>query len=214
MKVTISAYLKLTVVIASLVGIILCATDPNAFMGGSHVFMYFTIQSNMWICAMSAIALYLMLSGAPITHWMSVVKLVLTVSITLTGMVFCFMLAPLMGADAFNLSNTLTHVVVPVAAIADFILCGYMHSYRKGDQWWVVIPPLYYLAFASLGYALNWQFADNLNYPYFFMNWGSPAGAFGFTSTLPYMGVMWYVIFLLVMLVLCGRLYIHLANRK
>lgn len=213
MKVTVSAFLKLTVIIASLVGIVLCATDKSVFMGGETVFLYFTIQSNMWICAMSAAALYLMLSGARIKRWMSIVKLVLTVSITLTGMVFCFMLAPVLGAGAFNLPNILTHVVVPVAAVADFFVCRESYDLRMGDALWVIVPPLYYLGFASLGYVLGWQFSEGICYPYFFLNWGSPLGAFGFSGSFPYMGVMWYVLFLLVMLLLCGRLYIRLAMR-
>ena len=42
--------LKLIVIIAALIGIILSAiSSSEAFMGGSTLFMYFTIQSNLAI---------------------------------------------------------------------------------------------------------------------------------------------------------------------
>lgn len=60
-----------------------------------------------------------------------VIKFVGTVSITLTGAVFCFVLAPTLGNAAWNLQNILTHVVVPVAAIIDFfvvlLIVGYLY---------------------------------------------------------------------------------------
>lgn len=55
---------------------------------------------------------------------------------------------------------------------------------------WVIVPPMLYSIYAGIGYARNWQFAEGYNYPYFFLNWGSPAGAFGLTDELPYMGCM------------------------
>ena len=42
----------------------------------------------------------------------------------LTGIVFCFVLAPVLGAHAWSLPNVLTHVAVPLAAVADFFVAG------------------------------------------------------------------------------------------
>ena len=47
------------------------------------------------------------------------VKFVGTVSITLTGVVFGFVLAPTLGANAWNIQNTLTHLVVPLRSLDD-----------------------------------------------------------------------------------------------
>lgn len=69
------------------------------------------------------------------------------------------------------------------------------------------------IVIAAVGYVLNWQFAPGINYPYFFLNWGSPAGAFGFCDTLPFMGVMYYVLIMLFFLLMVGRLYIFVAKK-
>ncbi len=207
-----SLFLKAIVVIAAVWGISLCAFDSNAFMGGKAVWLYFTIQSNVWIALVALIGAVMMRSLS-FPRWMSVLQLMMTVSITLTGLVYCFMLAPLMGEQAFNLTNVLTHVVVPVVSVVDFFVSSRWLSLHGRDAWYVIIPPLYYLGFASVGYVLNWQFAPGVNYPYFFLNWGSPAGAFGFSDTLPFMGVMYYVLLMLGFLLLVGRLYVFVQRK-
>lgn len=212
MNKSLSFLLKAIIVIASVWGISLCAFDTNAFMGGKAVWLYFTIQSNVWMMLVALIGAVMMWRQS-FPRWMSVLQLIMTVSITLTGLVYCFMLAPLMGDQAFNLTNVLTHVVVPVVSVADFLVSSRRLSLRGRDAWYVIIPPLYYLGLAAIGYVLNWQFSPGINYPYFFLNWGSPAGAFGFCDTLPFMGVMYYVFIMLVFLLLVGRLYIYLHQK-
>lgn len=186
----------------------------NAFMGGSAVFMYFTIQSNILIAVISAADLILSAAGkADGTAW-QVIRLTGAVAITLTGIVFCFVLAPTMGSLAWNIQNILTHVAVPLLAVADLFLMrgrckiGYRHVV------FVMIPPLLYAAYASVGYIRGWQFSPNVNYPYFFLNWGSPAGAFGFTNGLPYMGCVWWIIAILVFLLAVGLLYIRILKSR
>ena len=49
-------------------------------------------------------------------------KFVFTVSITLTGVVFCAVLAPTMPGAFGDAATVLTHVVVPVCAIADLFV--------------------------------------------------------------------------------------------
>lgn len=94
----------------------------------------------------------------------SVVKFVGTVSITLTGVVFCVVLAPTMGSKAWNLQNVLTHVVVPVLSIVDFYVTGISTYISKRKVIFVLLPPICYAIYAGIGYALKWQFAAGLNY--------------------------------------------------
>jgi len=205
--------LKLIVVISATIGVILSAiAGIEAFMGGSTVFMYFTIQSNILIALVCLIGMILILFKLKTNNIWNIIKFVSTISITLTGLVFCFVLAPTMESDAWGLANVLTHVVVPLAAIIDFFVIGIYLEYKKADVIYVIIPPLLYAIYAGIGYALNWQFSKNTNYPYFFLNWGSKAKAFGFTNELPYMGVMWWIILLLLMLVGLGFLYLKIIN--
>ena len=71
-----------------------------------------------------------------------------------------------------------------------------------------LLPPLAYAAYAGIGYAAGWEFSRGVNYPYFFLNWGSPAGAFGFTRGLPYMGCVWWILAILLFLLIIGIFYL------
>lgn len=209
-----SVVLKLAVIISAVLGTVLSALGgQNSFMGGSVVFMYFTIQSNIAIAVICAVGCYLLMQDRSISYAWYIVKLVGTVSITLTGVVFVVMLAPVLGDKAWNIQNTLTHVVVPVAAIADFFVIASGSGIRKKDVVYVTIPPLLYVIYAGIGYIRKWEFALGVNYPYFFLNWGSPAGAFGFSNELPFMGFVWWILILSGFLIAVGLCYIALADR-
>ncbi|MBQ4424826.1 MAG: Pr6Pr family membrane protein [Lachnospiraceae bacterium] len=209
----ISCVLKLIVIASAAAGIILSAFGGrNAFMGGSRVFMYFTIQSNILIAVICLAGGILLMRGRAISGAWYVVKLVGTVSITLTGVVFAVLLAPLLGKAAWNLQNTLTHLVVPLAAAADFFVAASGAGIRKRSVVCVLIPPLLYVIYAGIAFVNGWEFARGQNYPYFFLNWGSPAGAFGFTDKLPYMGCVWWILILLIFLILVGLGYLALAG--
>ena len=182
-------------------------------MGGSRVFMFFTIQSNIAVAILCAAGAVLLMRNRTVGNAGHVVKLVGTVSITLTGVVFVLLLAPILGNRAWNIQNTLTHVVVPIAAIADFFVAASGAGLKRRSVIWVIIPPMLYAIYAGIGYVRGWEFIKGQNYPYFFLNWGSPAGAFGFTKGLPYMGCVWWILVLLLFLLAVGWGYVALANR-
>lgn len=210
----ISLVLKCVVILSAVIGTILSyLAGRNSFMGGRHVFMFFTIQSNIAIAIICAIGAYFLYSGERISKGWYITKFVGTVSITLTGVVFGFVLAPTLGADAWNIQNTLTHLIVPVVAVIDFFVMGNVMKIEKRNVLYVVIPPILYAVYAGIGYALNWQFAEGINYPYFFLNWGSKAGAFGFTGELPFMGSAWWILALLLFLIAVGYAYLAIADR-
>jgi len=200
-----SFVLRLTTVVAAVWGTALCTFDPTAFMGGKAAWLYFTIQSNIWIALCLFIGLVFQLLRRQPGRWYGVVQLVCTVSIVLTGFVFCFILAPTIDGPVFGLNNLLTHVVAPVAALLDYLLVCRSFTLRKTDALYALLPPLYYLIFAAVGYVLRWPFAPDCCYPYFFLDWGSPAGAFGFCDQLPFMGVMYYVVITLLVLYALAR---------
>lgn len=209
----ISLLLKVIVFVSALSGTYLSATaGGKSFMGGRAVLMYFTTQSNIALAIISAIGAYKLLSKKPIGNVWQVIKFVGTVSITLTGIVFCFVLAPTMGAAAWNFRNILTHVVVPVLSVVDFFVVGVVSDIKNRSVFYVIIPPIIYAIYAGIGYVQNWQFAKGINYPYFFLNWGSPAGAFGFSNQLPFMGCAWWILLLFLFLLGVGRLYLGIVN--
>lgn len=181
-------------------------------MGGSRVFMYFTIQSNIAAALISVIGAWLMSRGKAQGRWLTV-QFVGAVSITLTGMVFCLVLAPVLGGHAWSPANVLTHVVVPIAAVADFFVSGAGCRLGKKTVFLGLLPPLAYAVYAGIGYAAGWEFSEGVHYPYFFLNWGSPAGAFGFTEGLPYMGCVWWILAVFIFLLAVGYGYLALLEK-
>ncbi len=212
-KRNISFILKTVVIVSAILGTFLSAyAGRHSFMGGSRVFMYFTIQSNIAMAIISAIGCnYMIKNKLPGKAW-QIIKFVGTVSITLTGVVFCFVLAPTLGEHAWNIQNVLTHVIVPLAAIIDFFVVSNVFSIQKKNVFYVILPPILYAIYAGIGYVQGWQFAEGINYPYFFLNWGSKAGAIGFTNELPFMGTVWWILALLIFLIIVGLLYLSLAD--
>lgn len=212
----ISIILKLAVTICVILGISL---SFGSFMGES-LFLYFTIQSNIWIgvlclgCAVVQIV-ELALKKRIFPDWLHTVKLVFTVAITLTCVVFCAMIAPFMK-NIWSAANILTHVVVPILAIADFFLfdrCG-KHTYKKAL--FATIPPLYYLFFSLIGYFANWNFGGGKNYPYAFLNYGGSAGLFGFsldTSDSLFFGSFYWIVFLVGFIIGLSCLYTLICKR-
>lgn len=210
---TLSVILKLIVIGSAVFGVYRsAAAGRETFMGGGRVFMFFTIQSNIAIALLCAIGLWLLLRRkAPEPFWY-VLKFIGTVSITLTGVVFCFVLAPTLGSHAWNVQNVLTHVVVPVIAVWDFFVTGVYGTVRMRHVPLVVLPPLAYAIYAGIGYLAGWEFIEGIHYPYFFLNWGSPAGAFGFTAGLPFMGTVWWILAILAFLLLIAYGYLAILR--
>ncbi len=208
-----SLALKAVVIFSAVIGTYLSyAAGRGSFMGGRQVFMYFTIQSNLLIAILCLTGAVFLLRNRAVPAWWYVLKLVGTVSITLTGVVFAFVLAPTMGRFAWNVQNTLTHVVVPVAAVLDFFVTGVCARIPRRSVFYVTIPPAAYAVYAGVAYAAGWEFAKGVHYPYFFLNWGSPAGAFGFTNGLPFMGSAWWILAILLFLLAVGSLYLKLLD--
>ena len=205
--------LKAVVILSAVIGTYLSyAAGRGSFMGGRQVFMYFTIQSNLLMAILCLAGAFFLLQNRSVPAWWYVLKLVGTVSITLTGVVFAFVLAPTLGRFAWNVQNTLTHVVVPIASVLDFFVTGICNRIPKRSVIYVTIPPAAYAVYAGIAYLAGWEFARGVRYPYFFLNWGSPAGAFGFTNELPFMGCVWWIVALLMLLVGLGYLYLFIVD--
>lgn len=209
-----SLFLKLIVIISAVTGTVMSTlAGGRSFMGGIHTMMFFTIQSNIAIAIICLVELIMAYARRTNGRKLNVVKYVGTVSITLTGVVFCGVLAPTMGVYAWSIPNILTHVIVPVAAVLDLFVTCVGEDLRNKDTVYVILPPLAYAIYAGIGYVCGWQFGEGINYPYFFLNWGSPAGAFGFSKDLPYMGCVWWILALLLFLIAVGRLYLFILRR-
>ncbi len=150
-RIILSIILKLIVIASSATGILISSlASRNTFMGGGKLFMFFTIQSNIAIAVICLIGLFLLLRDKPVGSAWPVIKFVGTVSITLTGAVFAFVLAPTMGGRAWSLPNTLTHLVVPVAAVIDFFVIACTAGIKKRNVFFVSIPPILYAIYSGI----------------------------------------------------------------
>ena len=211
---TASIILKSVTVIAAASGTYLSALGGSSgFMLGARAFMYFTIQSNILIALICAAGAVMLLKGSEASDIWYTVKFVGTVSITLTAAVFTFVLAPTLGDFAWQPQNILTHLVAPIAAIADFFVTGVFGDIKKRDVLWVELPPLLYVIYAAVCYINGLTFADGNTYPYFFLNWGGEQGALGFSAGFPFMGCVWWILTLGAVILGVGYIYLLILDR-
>ena len=226
MKKWLSILFKTIVFLASSIGLILVICNIEVtYVGGLKGMLYFTNQSNLWIGLVCFVGIIIMImekikQKSYVKPWMKIVKLIFTVAITLTGVVYCFVIVPTMTEDPWCLTSVLTHVVVPVFAVLDFLVYDVDFSYKYKQSFWVLIPPVYYLIFAGIGYIIDLDFGLGVNYPYFFLDWGAPVGFFGISKDLPhYIGMFYWLILMLGIVLGFAILYIKVSkivnkNRK
>ena len=226
MRKKISIILKILIIACAFcgvtVGMIFYESDGYSFW--YKKLMYFTTQSNLWIAFYSIIYFVLLiirkrkgLQGMP--KWYYLVHFVLTVSITLTGVVFCSILGPFAKDDfnAWSASSLLVHVFVPVFAIADFFVAESDFVLTKKHLWFAIIPPLYYMLYTVVMYLFGIDFGRGVLYSYFFLDYASPAGFFGFAKAdTIYVGTIYWVIFMLGFIMLLAYIYyiLHPNTKK
>lgn len=221
----ISIGLKVALVICATVGLTLCFNAIGGFMSGDSLILYFTIQSNIWIALGDlylGIKQFMAYKGGKysLSRADEVLHLVLTVAITLTGIVYCCVLMPVFlsypggGGIALAPSQILVHMIVPALALIDYIGLTRNVRYKKTDFLFSAIPPIYYLGFSICGYFLGWDFGGGANYPYFFLNYGSPVGLFGFGGEMPYfMGSFYWIIAICVFVLALSKLLTVIVTR-
>lgn len=224
MRNKISFSLKIVVVIAAFAGVIwsFFSASADGYSDWSKRLLYFTAQSNIWIAfcfiAILIIAAKRFENSTRVKKILYLLRYVFTVSITLTGFIFCFVLAP--GAEKGNYnawtgSSILTHVIVPTFSIVDFFVDGYRVKLKKSHVPLVAVPPFLYMVFATVLVVLKVDFGRGDVFPYFFFNYYSPAGVFGFSDEMPYIvGSFYWMVTMLLMLVGMGAAYRALYTPK
>ncbi|MDR0397748.1 MAG: Pr6Pr family membrane protein [Candidatus Nomurabacteria bacterium] len=152
----------------------------NLYLGSHNLadmFSYYTIQSNIIVLVFfSGLLLYTCKPKVKKPAWLSpTVKGAVTICITLTFLVYHFMLVPTMftmaaQAYAFSPANVLLHYVTPVMVIVDWLLFDIKGKFGKFDPLkWVAIP-FAYLIFSLIRAQFAVFALSNSRYPYFFMD--------------------------------------------
>ncbi len=173
--------------------------------------LYFTQQSNLWIGLTSLIFAILLLKKNTPTNRIQTIsffKYIFTVSITITGIIFCSVLAPFADFDIWTFASILTHVVVPLLSIFDFLTNKNVYQINKKHVCFSIVPPLIYFVFTSILCVLKIDFGRGDPYPYFFMNYYSEVGLFGFVAEWPpQIGSFYWLVFFFIFIYLLSIAY-------
>lgn len=181
--------------------------------------LYFTTQSGIWIFLSSLTIIVInFLKKKPSDEVMRaiyIVRYVFTVSITVTGVVFCALLAPFADSryHPWSYFSILNHVVTPLLAIGDFFVDENRVKLGKICVSASVIPPLLYFIFSTVLSIMGTDFGRGDPYPYFFMDLNSPAGFFGLSREDMAIGTFWWILLFLLLVLGLGALYAKLNNR-
>jgi hypothetical protein len=224
-KTYISLITKSLIIIFAVLGLIvnLVNAEVDGYSSAASRLLYFTNLSNIFVLVVAMTFLFLEIKrlkgGADLRGArMYLTKLVSVVSITLTGVIFCAVLAP--GAsnadyNAWTFGNIIVHTVVPFLAILDFFIDSGNIKLNKKHNLFSLAPPLIYFLLCIALYLLNVDFGRGDNFPYFFLNFGSPAGIFGFSEEFPYrIGTFYWVAFISAFVYSISLLYSFLHNLK
>ena len=223
MRKKISLWLKYATVISALGGVTfsLVRAKADGYSHWTKRLLYFTAQSNIWIgLSFLAVLLLPLIKAERREKWRKqayLFKYTSTVAITITALVFCLLLAPFADPSyrVWALPNVFTHAITPALAIIDFFVDEYRISLKNGKWALAALPPLSYVASTAVLCVLHTDFGRGLEYPYFFMNFYSPAGIFGFSNGFPFfMGSFYWLIIFAGITLFLSWLYARLHGKR
>ena len=197
--------MKIAVAVSAFFGVVLglLTAQADGYTTPLSRLMYFTAQSNIWLGVLYVFLAVFCFSkrksrGAGMQR-LYLLRFVAIVSISMTCLVFCALLAPFSGDANYRpwaLPNIWTHAVTPVLALLDFFIDRQPVHYKRAI-WLSFVPFLAYFSIVSVLGIWQVDFGRGEPFPYFFVNYFSPVGLFGFSKTLPYVmgSVYWYALF-------------------
>lgn len=209
---------KFLVIFFSLGGVLLSmlTAQKDGYSGWSKRLMYFTGQSNLWLGFTQVFLVTALLSKREkYLEKLYFLRYIFTVAITVTGIVFCGLLGP--NADEsyrpWSLSSIMTHALSPAFAIVDFFVDKRKIRLSIKSVGSALIAPGLYTTIASVLCLLGVDFGRGEAFPYFFMNYFSPAGVFGFSKRMPYIiGSFYWIAMLVIIIVAVAVLYAYLSG--
>ena len=166
-------FLKLAVVVCSIGGILLAlsqAVDDGYSHWGRRL-LYFTTFSNVCLGFTFLPLLFCTIFKKKIGEFLFLAKYASTVCITLTFLVFSFLLVPFADASYHldRFSSMLTHFFSPIFAIVDFFFEKSPYRLKRKQCLLCALPPLFYTALSLSLSFLSIDFGRGDNYPYIFL---------------------------------------------
>lgn len=154
-------------------------------------------------------------------------KFMMTIAIAVTFTLYLCFLAPtnklgFVGAYLTNgCSSLCVHAIAPLLAIVDFVLFDYRFRSSSAHIYFATIPPLAYVAYAAMlseFAGVRWG-VHAMRAPYNFLNYGAPAGWFGFApqtfnATTLGVGVAYLLIIFTLIFIGVGRVFLALKDAR
>lgn len=179
---------------------------------------FFTVQSNIFVIIIMMIlnvfdVLKLCEKFVKVPTLLYRIKFISTTAISLTSIVFCLLLTPLLVLEgradvAFSFSSIVMHVIVPFISIYDwFVDDGEQHVPLYAAPIPLIFP-LYYMFFAYIASACGVRFRSYeegvevmSKYPYFFLDYET----YGFFKIdgINFGIVYWLIIIIIDVLIIC-----------
>ena len=211
----ISAISKLLLVVGVVIGV-WASLLQEEFFNPKH-FLYYTIQSNIEIGIICFVSLLFIFSKKEIPSIVYTLKFIFTVAITLTGLVFNFILYPASifsthPLNPLSTANFFTHIFVPILSLVDFFAFDYKLKITKKTFLLGLITPLIYFIFVMFCTKVGIRFNGNLFVPYFFLDYKANSW---FQLGDGKIGVFyWVIIQILIVLLISSVLLFFLKKRK
>lgn len=209
--------IRLSLAIIGIVGIVITAVS-GSFMGQNKTFLYFTVQSNITIIAIELVfavdALLQILGKKSFSNnALLLIKYVFTVAITITFLVFAFILAPTLSASyLLSYGNFSLHFIVPILALVDFFIFNSDIKLTKVNCLLGAAMPIYYVIFFLIGIPLGVTYLNGSRAPYFFLEYEKLTW-FRFTENGP--GVIYWILILTIAIIgLCYLFYLFMRLRQ
>ncbi|MFC3931288.1 Pr6Pr family membrane protein [Streptococcus dentapri] len=172
---------------------------------GPGMLLYYTVISNIIVFASFFYYVYAEKQLGNINHNQRLLRLkgAVTMAITLTILVYHFVLAPKVStANYWNVRNFLVHYIAPLGMIIDTLIFDRKDSYRLGDPLLWTLLPIGYCIWALLnGLFFKWPIPGTSSspFPYFFLDlnqydW-STVGTYILVITLFYL-LLCYILFI------------------
>jgi len=193
--------LLLIIVHATLYFIVSMLSDDimKSSYGSLPAIAYFTVQTNIFVLVWY---IYLMLKKRfkKLPDVDSGLALALTIYITITGIVYWFVLVPIYGftPNMFSLRNIWLHIVTPIFSIWVFFT---MTRKEPIDQNQIALTLIYPLLYLAMAFYFNTYFGS---FPYPFLDSEVMGGV------LP---VIFAIILMLLLFLFVGALYAKLYNK-
>lgn len=160
--------------LAALAGILGVVFQVKLF--GINMLLYYTEMSNILVFSfMIFLVIYEWIYGKTSNNpRLTRVKGGITMAITITFMVYHFMLRPYVEPESFwNFSNLLVHYVAPLCMIFDTLCLDKVKTYYWFDPFiWTLIPLAYFGFGLYNGLVLQWEIPGTPDspFPYYFIN--------------------------------------------